>query len=372
MRKIRCTWIDGITETHPVIEWDKGKITAVTHSQTSGDLIGMPALIDIHTHGFRGFSSEALAEDLRRLAQAYAQRGIGGFCATIGPRPFSRYLEIIAEYRKAFSTPYPGARFLGLHLEGPYLNPAKAGAIDPVTMQKIDLTELEAFLKQSAGCVKIMTIAPELPDAEAAIRLLNQYGVIASAGHTAADYAQCERAAEVGLTQITHTFNAMRSLHHRDPGLIASALIDPRLDCEMISDGYHLQLPVMKLLTLTKGPDHILCVSDSGTDSGYAYPEETVLSDGCVIRGGAMVQPDGVLAGSTCDLSDALKTLVRKMEIPLPQAVRMLSLNAARNLKLNNWGTLKPGNSCGWSFYTHDLEWVETIVDEQSCLLSER
>ena len=167
-------------------------------------------------------------------------------------------------------------------------------------------------------------------------------------------------------------FNAMRSLHHQDPGLIASALINPRLDCEMISDGYHLQLPVMKLLTLTKGPDHILCVSDSGADSGYAYPEGTVLSDGCVIRGGAMVQPDGVLAGSTCDLSDALKTLVRKMEIPLPQAVRMLSLNAARNLKLNNWGTLKPGNSCGWSFYTHDLEWVETIVDEQSCLLSER
>ena len=148
-----------------MIEWDKGKITAVTHSQTSGDLIGMPALIDVHTHGFRGFSSEAPAEDLRRLAQAYAQRGIGGFCATIGPRPFPRYLEIIAEYRKAFSTPYPGARFLGLHLEGPYLNPAKAGAIDPVTMQKIDLTELEAFLKQSAGCVKIMTIAPELPDA---------------------------------------------------------------------------------------------------------------------------------------------------------------------------------------------------------------
>lgn len=137
-------------------------------------------MIDVHTHGFRGFSSEAPAEDLRRLAQAYAQRGIGGFCATIGPRPFPRYLEIIAEYRKAFSTPYPGARFLGLHLEGPYLNPAKAGAIDPVTMQKIDLTELEAFLKQSAGCVKIMTIAPELPDAEAAIRLLNQYGVIAS------------------------------------------------------------------------------------------------------------------------------------------------------------------------------------------------
>ena len=74
MRKIKCTWIDGITETYPVIEWDKGKITAVTHSQASGDLIGMPALIDVHTHGFRGFSSEAPAEDLRRLAQAYAQR----------------------------------------------------------------------------------------------------------------------------------------------------------------------------------------------------------------------------------------------------------------------------------------------------------
>ncbi|MFR0979277.1 MAG: hypothetical protein ACLSFJ_07485 [Holdemania filiformis] len=113
MRKIKCTWIDGITENHSVIEWDKGKITAVTHSQTSGDLIGMPALIDVHTHGFRGFSSEAPAEDLRRLAQAYAQRGIGGFCATIGPRPFPRYLEIIDEYRKAFSTHIPAPGFWG-------------------------------------------------------------------------------------------------------------------------------------------------------------------------------------------------------------------------------------------------------------------
>ena len=145
----------------------------------------MPALIDVHTHGFRGFSDEESAEGLRRLAQAYASRGIGGFCATIGPRPLPYYLKLIQEYQDAFSMSYPGARFLGLHLEGPYLNPEKAGAIAPESMQNIDLLELESFLMQSKGFVKIMTIAPELPNAEKAIRLLNHYGVIASAGHTA-------------------------------------------------------------------------------------------------------------------------------------------------------------------------------------------
>lgn len=369
MRRISCHWIDGQKETNFEIEWEAGKITALKECAEKGNFIGMPALIDMHTHGFRGLDSEAPAEDLRRLAQAYALRGIGGFCATVGPRSFSRYLEIIAEYRKAFSTPYPGARFLGLHLEGPYLNPEKAGAIDPKTMRKIDLTELEVFLKQSAGIVKIMTLAPELPQALATIRLLKRYGVIASAGHTAASYEQGEAAAAAGLTQITHTFNAMKSLHHRDPGLVTAALTRSELDCEMISDGFHLRPPVMKLLIQAKGEKHVLCVSDSGRDSGFAYPDDTVLSDGCRICSGAMVQPDGVIAGSTRDLSDALKMIVKNLNVPLTSAVQMLSLNAARNLKLNGWGSLGIGKPAAWSVYNSDLEFVETIVDEQLCLL---
>ncbi len=369
MRKISCRWINGQSETNLEIEWEAGKITGLKERADQGEFIGMPALIDIHTHGFRGVNSEASAEELRRLAQAYALRGIGGFCATVGPRSFSRYLEIIDEYRKAFSTPYSGARFLGLHLEGPYLNPEKAGAIDPKTMRKIDLAELEAFLKQSAGIVKIMTLAPEMPQALEAIRLLKRYGVIASAGHTAASYEQGEVAAQAGLTQITHTFNAMKPLHHRDPGLITSALTHSDLDCEMISDGFHLRQPIMNLLVQIKGEKHLLCVSDSGSDSGFAYPDGTILSDGCRICGGAMVQPDGVIAGSTCDLSDALKMIVKNLNVPLPFAVHMLSLNAARNLKLNGWGRLGLGKPAAWSFYNADLEFVETIVDEQLCLL---
>ncbi|MCH1942290.1 N-acetylglucosamine-6-phosphate deacetylase [Holdemania massiliensis] len=369
MKKQVCRWIEGNQEWDKSVEWNQGKIISVEPTTKQPDFIAMPALIDLHTHGFRGWSSEESAEDLRRLALAYAERGIGGFCATLGPRPLSYYLEVIHEYRKAFSTPYPGARFLGLHLEGPYLNPEKAGAIDPDTMLKIDLPKLESFLIQSAGIVKIMTIAPELPNALPAIRLLKQYGVIASAGHTAASYEQCETAVSFGLTQVTHTFNAMESLHHRNPGLITSALINPKLDCEMISDGYHLQLPIMKLLTQTKGTEHILCVSDSGQDSGFAYPEGTVLSDGCVLHGGAMVQPNGVIAGSTCDLSDALKMFVLKLGISLPEAARMLSLNAAQKLCLKDWGSTRIGSSIAWSLYNRDLEFVETLMDEQLCLL---
>ncbi len=369
LRSRRIVTEQGIVDG--VIEIEDGKIVRIGPAAGPADLDFedqriIPGIIDIHNHGFGGWSmtDPAKEKDVKGFAKAVASVGVTGVLPTAKEEAF----EAIAD---CTGQPLDGARIYGVHSEGPFW--ARGGENTVGEDYPLpDVAEARRLIDKAKGKMVMMAIAPELPDAEAAIRLLNQYGVIASAGHTAADYAQCERAIEVGLTQITHTFNAMRSLHHRDPGLIASALINPRLDCEMISDGYHLQLPVMKLLTLTKGPDHILCVSDSGADSGYAYPEGTVLSDGCVIRGGAMVQPDGVLAGSTCDLSDALKTLVRKMEIPLPQAVRMLSLNAARNLKLNNWGTLKPGNSCGWSFYTRDLEWVETIVDERSCLLSER
>ena len=162
----------------------------------------------------------------------------------------------------------------------------------------------------------------------------------------------------------------MNPLYHRDPNLITSALINPRLDCEMISDGYHLQLPVIKLLTLVKGERSYSVRFGQRGRFWFAYPDGTILNDGCIIRGGAVVRPNGVIAGSTCDLSDALKTLVLKLEIPLPQAVKMLSLNLARKLKLKEWGILEPGYSAVWSVYTPQLKLVKTIIDERYSLIS--
>lgn len=369
MRKYEGLWIDGSGRRSVSAVWSDGKLISVTPAENTSERMMIPALIDIHTHGFRGYTSEETSEDLRKLAAGYACRGIGGFCATIGPRPFREVLLLIDEYRKAFSVPYAGARFLGLHMEGPYLNPEKAGAIDPKTMRKVDLNELETFLKLARGAVKIMTLAPEIPQADEAIRLLKKYGVLASAGHTAAGYETSEEAVRNGMTQVTHTFNAMNSLHHRQPGLICSALTNPLLDCEMISDTYHLQLPIMNLLIQAKSCDHVLCVSDSGSDSGYPYEDGTVLADGSVVQHGAMVQPDGVIAGSTKDLSDALLTLVKDLKIPLEQAVRMTSLNAARKLQLPDWGLLAPGKSVCCAVYDSQLNFIETQIDENFLLM---
>ncbi|MCI5773069.1 MAG: hypothetical protein MR210_00740, partial [Erysipelotrichaceae bacterium] len=268
------------------------------------DYIILPPIVDIHTHGMLGLSSET--EKLCELSSNYLSRGVGGYLATIGPRSYEKYRELFYKYRNFKKAQSSGAVFLGVHLEGPHLNKDKCGAIDPNNIYDIDIDKFESFVKENNDLIKIMTIAPETKNASKAIEILVKNGIIPSFGHTKCNYELACSLFDKYQVNITHTFNAMNSLHHRDPNMITAALLYETATCEVIGDGYHLQLPIIKLLLRLKNKNNIIFVSDGGEESGYQYKEGFKFSDGSTVKGGAIIREDGVVAGSTKDLANVI------------------------------------------------------------------
>jgi N-acetylglucosamine-6-phosphate deacetylase len=326
------------------------------------DYYVIPGFIDIHTHGFNNHGTEEPCDGLLEIAKGYASRGTLGFCPTITPKPFHEYLRIIDEYKKAFDGNYEGARFLGLHLEGPYLNPRKAGAISPESMYSINLKELEEFLKASKGYVKIMTLAPELEGSEEAIKLLTKYGVTASAGHTYATHEEAVKGIDTGITHATHTFNAMRDFSHRAAGVLEAVLLNDNVYCELIADGIHVSRQAMEMLLKLKGNKKVIAISDGGKSCGIEYADGYVFEDGHFIKNGAIYTPNGILCGSTKDVYEHFKFFVSKMGYSIYESINFTSGNAAVSLGLNV-GKIKEGREANLLLIDKELNIKSIIIN---------
>jgi len=325
----------------------------------------IPGFIDVHTHGFNGFSSEEKSGGLSELSKRYAERGTLGFCPTIGPRTLHRYLSIIEEYKKAFDKEYEGARFLGLHLEGPYLNPKKAGAISKENMYPINLLELEDFLIKTKGYIKIMTIAPELEKGEKAINLLHEYGVIVSAGHTYATFEDMQRGIKAGITHSTHTYNAMREFNHKVPGILESIWLEDKVYSELIADGVHVSKEAIEILVRLKGKKRIMAISDGDSSCGIEYKDGYKFKDGYFVKDGAVYSPDGsTLCGSTKDLYKHFKFFIETMGYSIYDSIRMTSSNAAENLG-TDFGEIKIGNKANFNVIDKKYNIKNTIINSR-------
>ena len=220
--------------------------------------IAIPGLVDIHTHGFHGYSCENTdIGNLHALALEYPKRGITSFCPTVSARSLDEFRTIIDAYRKAFQGDYRGARYEGVHLEGPYLNPDRRGSMKKENLMEIHLGELEDFLSEYHDDIKIMTIAPDVKNAMEAISLLHLYGVEISLGHTNADFTQTNEAFACGATQITHLGNTMPEITHHKPGMMDAVFLSDCL-CEVIMDGVHMQKEMLKWVIRLLGCSRVL------------------------------------------------------------------------------------------------------------------
>lgn len=302
--------------------------------------LAVPGFIDSHIHGFGGCRAEGGLRELENMALACAKRGVTAFCPTLGPETNETYREIFEEYEKLARTEHGGARFLGLHLEGPFLNPARKGGFDARKLRRIDRRELKELLESGGGLIRIMTIAPELEHAGDAIGMLRERGVSVSVGHTDATYREAEKAFSLGADRATHFFNAMRPFHHREPGVRGAAALNPDVFCEMILDLVHVSAQAARLMVKVKGADRIIAVSDGDALSGTGCGDGE--RGGLVVKKGAIYLRDGTLYGSMLDLSDQFRILVREIGLGIPDAVRLTSTNCAKNLGLRT-GVLKPG-----------------------------
>jgi len=304
--------------------------------------------IDVHVHGGGGFDfMTADSAELDAIARFHASHGTTGMLATTmtaSRDALTGVLDRVNAYRHA-AEPMRYARLLGVHLEGPFVNPRWKGAQNAAYMLPPQPEWLEAWVRDYPGLIRLQTLAPETDGACDYIRQLVQHGIVAACGHTDATYDQLLAAADHGLTHAVHTFNAMRPLHHREPGTVGAVLTDSRIMAEIIADGEHVHPAAIRLLLQAKGAGGVLLVTDAIAAAGM--PDDAYELGGLtvVVEGGIARLADGnSLAGSTLTMAQGFRYLVETVGVTLEEASRMASLNPARQLGIaDECGSLEPG-----------------------------
>jgi N-acetylglucosamine-6-phosphate deacetylase len=342
-------------------------LTPPTGAQ-SFDLAGLtlaPGFIDIHVHGGGGFSliSED-PEEIRSYARWVVSRGVTGFLVTLVGASLSQMKRwLAAAVAAGEGVDASAARLVGVHLEGPFVNPARRGALPAEGLRPPDVAEFLALAETAQGRLKVITLAPELPGAADIVAAARHRGVVVSMGHTDATYEQALEAIEWGVRQATHCFNGMRPFHHRDPGCLGAILSSPRLSAELIADGVHVRPGAMALLLAAKGPQGTILVTDGIAAAGLGDGAYSLAGEAIQVQGGVASLPDGTLAGSVTTMDQAVRNVVQLGLAPLADAVRMASTNPAAALDLGQrLGRIAPGFAADLVALDERLEVAMTFV----------
>lgn len=324
----------------------------------------IPGFVDIHTHGCMGVDADTTdVKQLQELAALYPKVGVTTFCPAISARALVEYVPILEAYHKAFQGAYKGARFAGLHLEGPFLNPDYAGTIEKECIQLINLSQLDTFLSKYHDCIRIMTIAPEVPNAMEAIRLLHLYGVEVSLGHTNATYQQTLEAFDNGASQITHLGNTMPRIDHHQETMLDAVFLNPCL-CEVIMDGIHVQKQMLRWIIKLVGAQRIAAISDSKY-AGLAKELPVDIDEHTHLEGA--VYYDGKLHRGCKDLLSTFQFLRKELQCDLIDCMAMCSLNAAKMLKTYRH-EIGLGKQIDLVMIDHHLQLKDVIIGGKSVL----
>ncbi len=295
----------------------------------------VPGFIDLHVHGANGSDvMDANQEALINISQTLAKEGTTSFLATTmtaGEKDIEKALLSVREVMEKSENDL-GAKLLGVHLEGPFLSPEKVGAQRADKIMAPNIAYIEKWQTQSNHAIKLITLAPELPNSLELIQFLKQKNIIASVGHTNATFSETCAAIDAGCSHVTHLFNAMRGIHQREPGVVTAALLSDQVYVELILDGIHLHPSIVQMILKLKGREKIILVTDA--------MRAKCLRDGVYDLGGQSVTvkhniatlQDGTLAGSVLKMNSALKNILQFTNCDLSDAIKMTSENPARAL----------------------------------------
>lgn len=357
---------------------DQGIIQAVgpnipSEAEQAIDASGMiivPGFIEVHTHGGGGFNLHTTdVTEIQHYAHWVATTGVTGFLiAVVGvPEVLPEAQIQVAVEAIEKGQDIHGAQPLGIHLEGPYINVKRRGAHPPVWLRTPDEHETEHILQITHDHLRLITIAPELPGAEAMIRRLVEAGVRVSMGHTDSDYEQAQSAISYGITHVTHCFNAMRQLGHRAPGPIAAVAQAEQVQGELIADGIHVHPAMMDMLIRLLGPQRTVVITDAQACAGTTGEQsfEFAGQQARLIDGAARLA-DGGLAGSALTMNQALRNILQMTRVSLSEAVGMLTLNPARAIDLaHQKGRLHAGYDADILILDQSLQVQATICKGQ-------
>jgi N-acetylglucosamine-6-phosphate deacetylase len=351
----------GQTVEYPLVTMDSGRIrtiealTASDHQRVAAtysfpEATLAPSYIDIHIHGSAGHDvMEASPQALDAIGTYLATRGVGTYLPTTVTSPRDQTLRSLAglatEIKRLQQTTPTGAVPFGIHLEGPFLSHCKRGVHTASLLEAPSIALFERFWQAAEGRIRLMTIAPELPGALELIAHATQLGVRCSMGHSNATLSEAHAGFTAGARSATHTFNAMRALDHRDPGLIAYVLDQQALFAEIICDGIHVDPTMVRLYFKAKGKDRAILVTDGIMATGM--PEGTyMLGDMEVqVRDGRCIS-NGRLAGSILTLDHAVQNFMEFTDASLDMAVAAASHNPSQLLGIDDtWGRVAEGRA---------------------------
>lgn len=324
----------------------------------------IPGLIDTHVHGTYGDDvMNCGPEGIRRISRRFVRHATTAWMpSTIS----ARHAELVAAVRDcvaAGTTVEGGASIVGIHVEGPYINPRRKGAQPEQGIRDPDFAEVAELLAAGEGRIRIVTLAPELPGGLELTADLANRGVVASVGHTDATYDQALAAFAAGATHATHLFNAMRPIHHRDPGVIAACLNEDAVLAEVIPDGVHLHPDTVRLALRAKGREGAVLITDAFSATGLAEGEHRLGPHVVHVQGDLCTLPDGTIAGSILTMEAGVRNAMKFAFVSLPDAVYMASLVPARLAGCAaRKGSLEPGKDADVALLDDEFRCVATWI----------
>jgi N-acetylglucosamine-6-phosphate deacetylase len=354
-----------------IAEREKTELSAGVKVVDFGDAILAPGFLDIHIHGGAGVDAmRAPASELPRMGRFLASHGVTGYFPTTVAAPIDATCETLGRLADAIEAAETGdsaARPLGIHLEGPFLSHKRRGVHPPENLVAPTPEIFDRLWQAARGHVRMMTIAPELPGAMEVIAEAARRKVCVSIGHSDAETAIAQQAARAGARHATHTFNAMRPLDHRDPGILGEVLSDDNLSADIIADGIHLSPPVVQLFLRAKGLERGVLITDAISATGMPDgryqlgPIEVEVKDGKCTSGGS-------LAGSVLTMDRAVRNVTQFAHWSLKNAVRAASLNAARATgTISDRGILAPGARADFVVLNDRGEVLKTVIGGREC-----
>jgi N-acetylglucosamine-6-phosphate deacetylase len=364
------TLVDGLC-----VLIENGRILALVPEEdprcrdaTPRDLGGqmlLPGFIDTQVNGGGGvlFNDAPTIETIRRIGSVHRRFGTAGFLPTLISTDLDVVAQAIAAARAAIAARVPGV--LGIHIEGPFLNVERKGVHDPAKLRELDTGAVGLLASMGVGRT-VVTLAPEMtaPDI---IRTLADAGVIVSAGHTNATYAQIVEALRHGLRGFTHLFNAMSPLTSREPGVVGAALEDCSSWCGVIVDGEHIAPTVLRLAMRCKPLSRFMLVTDAMPSLGTGALSFKLQGRNITVSGPVCLDEDGRLAGSNIDMASCVRNAISLLGLPLAEAVRMASLYPAEFLGIaHELGRIEPGYRANLVLADGDLNVLETWIDGES------
>jgi N-acetylglucosamine-6-phosphate deacetylase len=371
---------DGIGENPRIALHTDGTIASIEAGEPSSEAAGAeettltPAFFDIHVHGAAGHDAmEGSRDALACIGRFLATKGVAHFLATTVTAPIDRTLRALEGIADAIDAVKNddaalAARPVGIHLEGPFLSHAKRGVHPTAELQPPSIALFQSMQQAARGHIRLLTIAPELPGALDLIAHATRSGVRVSLGHSDATAAQTRAAISSGATSATHTFNAMRRLDHREPGIAGVVLDAESLYAELICDGIHVAPEFVRLWLRAKGEERAILMTDgiSATglpDANYMLGElEVTVKNGRCLLTNDLANGVEMLAGSVLTMDRAVANLRRFTGASLATAVRLASRNPARMLGLDNLTEVAVGRPANFNLYSATGELRQTIL----------